>query len=129
MRKVTERTRKLAFRTIKVVVAQAASEQPFLTYSDLAERLEISNRTGQGLAKILDEAAEMCRENGHPDVSVMVVTKASLDAGSPMPSPGSFVDGKTKVSGISETEVPAEQARVRDYHWATEAPTVVGEIR
>jgi hypothetical protein len=48
----------------------------------------------------------------------MVVSKESLEAGVPLPSKGSFSDGFYARTGLSEAEVPAEQARVRAFDWS-----------
>jgi hypothetical protein len=88
-----------------------------ISYSELARRLAMPNDTGRGLGPILDEAAAMCLEHGLPDVTSVVVTKESLVAGLPMPSRGSFRDGVWPVSGLTVSDVPAEQIRVRAFNW------------
>ena len=48
----------------------------------------MSKVNGQGLARYLNRAAELCAENGLPNVSTLVVTKDSLDRGAPIPLGG-----------------------------------------
>jgi hypothetical protein len=116
-RKVTTLTRKRAFATIKVVAEAMLGGETALSYSELAGRLQMPNETGRGLGPILDEAAAMCIEHGLPDVSLVIVTKESIDRGYPMPSPDSFVDGVWPISGLTIEEIPAEQVRVAEYNW------------
>lgn len=116
-RHVTPLTKQRAFATIKVVAMGVLSGEPALTYSELARRLGMSKVNGQGLSSYLNEAAAICEEFGLPNVSVMVVSRSSADAGNPMPSEGSFSDGHYAKTGLSKDDVPAEQARVRAYDW------------
>jgi hypothetical protein len=116
-RVVSELTKKRAFATIKVVARAVLANEPALTYSQLAQRLEMSKVNGQGLSSYLNEAAAMCAEHGLPNVSVMVVSKDSLDRGEPMPSEGSFADGFYASTGLTKADIPAEQARVRAFDW------------
>jgi len=89
-----------------------------LSYSELAERLEMPNRTGQGLGPILDDAAALCIKHGLPDVSSVIVTKDSIENGQPMPSLDSFQDGVWPITGVSIEDVPALQNEVREFDWA-----------
>ncbi|RGP38465.1 hypothetical protein D1012_06565 [Pseudotabrizicola alkalilacus] len=116
-RKVTPLTKERAFATIQIVAKAALSGEQALTYSDLARRLGMSKVNGQGLSSYLNEAAAMCAEHGHPNVSVLVVSKESLDRGAPMPSEGSFADGFYASTGLTQSDIPAEQDRVRAYDW------------
>jgi hypothetical protein len=108
-----------AWLTIKIVAEAVAKGELGLTYSDLARRLGMAKVNGQGLSQYLNRAAEICIGNGWPNVAVMVVSKESLEAGAPLPSKGSFSDGFYARTGLTEAEVPAEQARVRAYDWST----------
>ena len=74
-RNVTKLTRERAFYSIKIVAAAMLNNELALSYSELANRLQMPNETGQGLGPILDEAAAMCLENSLPDISAVVVTK------------------------------------------------------
>jgi len=114
---VSELTKKRAFATIKVVAKAVLAGEPALTYSQLAQRLEMSKVNGQGLSSYLNEAASFCAEHGLPNVSVMVVSKDSLDRGEPMPSEGSFADWFYASTGLTKADIPAEQARVRAFDW------------
>ncbi|MCX7287978.1 MAG: hypothetical protein NTW20_10585 [Rhodobacterales bacterium] len=116
-RVVSELTKKRAFATIKVVARAVLANEQALTYSQLAQRLEMSKVNGQGLSSYLNEAAAMCAEHGLPNVSVMVVSKDSLDRGEPMPSDGSFADGFYASTGLTKADIPTEQARVRAFDW------------
>ena len=118
-RKVTPLTRERAVGTIRVVAEAMRSGEEAITYSDLASRLGMSKVNGQGLASYLNEAAIICARHGLPNVSCVVVSKASLESGAPMPSEGSFSDDHYAASGLSRDEVPAEQARVRAHDWST----------
>ena len=116
-RNVTKLTRERAFYSIKIVATAMLNNELGLSYSELANRLQMPNETGQGLGPILDEAAAMCLENSLPDISAVVVTKSSLEKGAPMPSLGSFDDGVWRITGLAIEEIPQEQQRVRDYDW------------
>ena len=116
-RAVSDLTRKRAFATIKVVAKAVLSGEQALTYSQLAQRLEMSKVNGQGLSSYLNEAAALCAEHGLPNVSVLVVSKDSLERGDPMPSEGSFSDGFYASTGLTKADIPAEQARVRAFDW------------
>jgi hypothetical protein len=118
-RAVSDLTRKRAFATIKVVAKAVLAGEQALTYSQLAQRLEMSKANGQGLSSYLNEAAALCAEHGLPNVSVLVVSKDSLDRGAPMPSAGSFSDGFYASTGLTKADIPAEQARVRAFDWAS----------
>ncbi len=118
-RAVSELTKKRAFATIKVVAKAVLAGEQALTYSQLAQRLEMSKVNGQGLSSYLNEAAALCAEHGLPNVSVLVVSKESLDRGVPMPSEGSFADGFYASTGLTAAEIPAEQGRVRAYDWTS----------
>ena len=118
-RPVSPLTKQRAFETIKVVAKAVIAGETALTYSDLAQRLGMSKVNGQGLSSYLNEAASLCAEHKLPNVSVLVVSKDSLDRGNPMPSEGSFTDGFYASTGLSKAEVPAEQDRVRAFDWAS----------
>ena len=107
-----------AWATIKIVAQSVAKGEMGLTYSELARRLGMSKVNGQGLTSYLNRAAEICASNGWPNVSVMVVSKESFDRGVPMPSKGSFSDGFYAATGLTLEDIPAEQARVREFDWA-----------
>jgi hypothetical protein len=116
-RNVTPLTRQRAFATIKIVAQAVMSGEQAITYSELARRLGMGKVNGQGLSSYLNEAAELCKEHDLPNVSVMVVSKESLEKGVPMPSEGSFSDGFYASTGLTRDEVPVEQARVRAFDW------------
>jgi hypothetical protein len=116
-RPVSLLTKERAFATIKIVAKAALSGEQALTYSELARRLGMSKVNGQGLSSYLNEAAALCAEHGLPNVSVLVVSKESLDRGSPMPSEGSFADGFYASTGLTRNDIPAEQDRVRNHDW------------
>ena len=77
----------------------------------------MSKVNGQGLASYLNRAAEICKEQGLPNVSTLVVSKESLDQGTPMPSSGSFSDGFYASTGLTRDGVVAEQDKVRAFDW------------
>ena len=106
-----------AWVSIKVIAEAVAKGELALTYSELARRLGMSKVNGQGLSQYLNRAAEICAENHWPNVSVLVVSKDSFDKGAPMPSKGSFSDGFYAATGLTEADIPAEQARVRTFDW------------
>ena len=116
-RGVSPLTKQRAFETIKVVANAVLAGEVALTYSELARRLGMSKVNGQGLSSYLNEAAALCAEHGLPNVSVMVVSKDSLDQGNPMPSDGSFTDGFYASTGLAKADIPAEQDRVRGFDW------------
>lgn len=116
-RTVTPLTAQRAFATIQVVAKAVLAGEPALTYSDLARRLGMAKVNGQGLSSYLNEAAALCAEGGWPNVSVLVVSKDSLDQGNPMPSDGSFSAGLYASTGLSKADIPAEQTRVRTFDW------------
>jgi hypothetical protein len=116
-RNISALTKERAFATIKIVAKAALAGEMALTYSDLARRLGMSKVNGQGLSTYLNEAAALCAEHGLPNVSVLVVSKDSLDRGTPLPSDGSFADGFYASTGLTKAEIPAEQERVRAYDW------------
>lgn len=116
-RDVSPLTKQRAFATIQVVANAVLAGETALTYSELARRLGMAKVNGQGLSSYLNEAAALCAENGLPNVSVMVVSKDSLDQGKPMPSEGSFTDGFYASTGLAKADVPAEQARVKAFDW------------
>ena len=116
-RPVSPLTKQRAFETIKVVAKAVIAGETALTYSDLAQRLGMSKVNGQGLSSYLNEAAALCAEHGLPNVSVLVVSKDSLDRGVPLPSEGSFSDGFYASTGLTKAEVPGEQDRVRAFDW------------
>ena len=116
-RPVSPLTKQRAFATIKVVANAVLAGEGALTYSELARRLGMSKVNGQGLSSYLNEAAALCAEHGLPNVSVMIVSKESLDRGSPMPSEGSFADGFYASTGLTKADVSAEQDRVRAFDW------------
>ena len=116
-REVTPLTRQRAFATIKVVAEAMLAGEPALTYSELARRLGMSKVNGQGLSSYLNEAAALCAEHKLPNVSVMVVSKDSLDRGSALPSEGSFSNGFYASTGLTKADIPGEQARVSAYDW------------
>jgi hypothetical protein len=122
-RPVSPLTKQRAFATIKVVAKAVLANETALTYSQLAERLGMSKVNGQGLSSYLNEAAALCAEHGLPNVSVLVVSKESLDRGTPLPSKGSFSDGFYASTGMTEAEIPAEQERVRTFDWKS-VPTL-----
>jgi hypothetical protein len=114
---VTPLTEKRAFETIVVVAKAVLAGESAITYSELARRLGMSKVNGQGLASYLNLAAEICAEQGLPNVSTLVVSKESLDTGAPMPSIGSFSDGFYAKTGLTRADVVAEQDRVRAFDW------------
>ena len=116
-REVSPLTKQRAFATIKVVAHAVLAGEPPMTYSELARRLGMSKVNGQGLSSYLNEAAVLCAEYGMPNVSVMVVSKDSLDRGTPMPSEGSFADGFYASTGLTKADIGAEQDRVRAFDW------------
>lgn len=116
-RNVTPLTAQRAFATIQVVAKVALNNEPPLTYSELARRLGMAKVNGQGLSSYLNEAAALCAESGWPNVATLVVSKANLEAGNPMPSEGSFTDGFYASTGLTKDDVTAEQQRVRAYDW------------
>ncbi|HEY6918572.1 MAG TPA: hypothetical protein VI412_04885 [Tabrizicola sp.] len=116
-RPVSDLTKQRAFETIRVVAKAVLAGETALTYSDLAQRLGMSKVNGQGLSSYLNQAASYCAEHGWPNVSVMVVSKESLDRGLPMPSEGSLSDGFYASTGMTKEDVPAEQDRVRAFDW------------
>jgi hypothetical protein len=116
-RAISELTGKRAFATIKVVAKAVLAGEQAMTYSQLAQRLEMSKVNGQGLSSYLNEAAAICAENDWPNVAVLVVSKDSLDKGNPLPSEGSFSDGFYASTGLTKADIPAEQQRVRAFDW------------
>ena len=114
---VTPLTQQRAFATIQIVAKAVLAEEPAITYSELARRLGMSKVNGQGLASYLNRAAEICKEQGLPNVSTLVVSKESLDQGTPMPSSGSFSDGFYASTGLTRDGVVAEQDKVRAFDW------------
>ena len=116
-RDVTPLTKQRAFATIQIIARLALNNEPAITYSELARRLGMAKVNGQGLASYLNEAAEICAEFGLPNVATLVVSKESLDAGTPMPSAGSFSDGFYARSGLTVETIAAEQDRVRAFDW------------
>ncbi|AMY70240.1 hypothetical protein [Frigidibacter mobilis] len=116
-RNVSPLTRQRAFETIKVVARAMLAGEGALTYSELAKRLGMSKVNGQGLSSYLNLAATLCAEHDLPNVSVMVVSKDSLDRNQPMPSEGSFSDGFYAATGLTKADIPAEQDRVRSFDW------------
>ncbi len=110
-------TKERAFATIQIVAKAVLSGERALTYSELARRLGMSKVNGQGLSRYLNEAAVLCAKDGLPNVSVLVVSKESLDRGVPMPSEGSFADGFYASTGLTKDDIPAEQDRVRAHDW------------
>ena len=118
-RDVSPLARQRAFATIKVVAKAVTDGEQGLTYSELARRLGMSKVNGQGLSTYLNEAAAICAERGLPNVSVLVVSKDSLDKGTPMPSVGSFSEGFYAATGLTMETLPQEQDRVRNFDWST----------
>ncbi len=125
-RSVSDLTKQRAFETIRVVAKAVLAGETALTYSDLAQRLGMSKINGQGLSSYLNEAASYCAEHGWPNVSVMVVSKDSLDRGLPMPSEGSFSDGFYASTGLTKDAIPAEQNRVRAFDWTSASSLDLG---
>ena len=125
-RSVSDLTQQRAFETIRVVAKAVLAGETALTYSDLAQRLGMSKINGQGLSSYLNEAASYCAEHGWPNVSVMVVSKDSLDRGLPMPSEGSFSDGFYASTGLTKDAIPAEQNRVRAFDWTSASSLDLG---
>ena len=118
-RNITPLTKQRAFATIQIVAKAVLAGETALTYSDLARRLGMSKVNGQGLSIYLNEAAALCAEHGLPNVSVMIVSKDSLDRGEPMPSDGSFAEGFYASTGLTRADVAAEQGRVRAFEWTS----------
>lgn len=116
-RKISPLTKERAFATIKIVAKAALAGETALTYSDLARRLGMSKVNGQGLSSYLNEAAALCAEYNLPNVSVLVVSKESMDRGVPMPSDGSFTEGFYASTGLTKSDIPNEQQRVRTHDW------------
>jgi hypothetical protein len=110
-------TRQRAVETIRIVARAVQAGEPAVTYSELAERLGMSRVNGQGLASYLALASRICLRHGLPNTGALVVSKASLDAGAPMPSEGSFSDAFYEASGLTAAGIPAEQAKVRAFDW------------
>lgn len=125
-REVTQLTKDRAFQTIQVVAKAVLGGEQAMTYSQLAQRLGMSKVNGQGLSSYLNQAAAMCAEGGWPNVSVLVVSKDSLDRGTPMPSEGSFAEGFYASTGLTKSDIPAEQDRVRAFDWASVASLNLG---
>ncbi len=118
MSRVTSRTQRLAYQSIRKIADAMVGGEQFLTYRQLDELLEVPNPNGQGLGPVLDRAATMCMERGLPDISTVIVTQKSVDAGLPFPSDEVFSSsGRTKVSGLSPDQVAVEMDRVRSYNW------------
>ena len=120
-RDITPLTAERALATIQIVAKAVLAGETALTYSDLARRLGMSKMNGQGLNSYLIEAAPLCAERGLPNVGVFVVSQASLQAGQPLPAEGSFSDSFYAKTGLARDDVPAEQARVLAFDWATVA--------
>ena len=116
-RRVSPLAKQRAFATIKLVATAVLSGEQALTYSQLALRLGMSKVNGKGLSSYLNEGAALCAEHSLPNVSVLVVSKDSLDQGRPMPSEGSFTDGFYASTGLTKADIPAEQERVRMFDW------------
>jgi hypothetical protein len=114
---VSQLTKDRAAATIKVVAAAMLAREGALTYSELARRLGMSKVNGQGLSSYLNEAAALCAEQNLPNVSVMIVSKGSLDQGTPLPSDGTFSDGFYASTGLTKSDIPDEQERVRTFDW------------
>ena len=114
---VSPLTHQRARAAIRIVAAAVAAGEPAVTYSELARRLGLSRVNGQGLVSYLAEAAAICAENGWPNVAALVVSKDSLDAGTPMPSDGSLTKGLFERTGLTAAAIPEEQARIRDFDW------------
>jgi len=115
---VTNLTRTRAFACIKAVAGEMIAGNTHIIYSELADKIGMRNKTGQGLGPILDEAATMCRKHNLPDVTAVVVTAESVRSGEPFPSLNSFNnEGIWPLSGLHIDDVPAEQKRVRDFDW------------
>jgi hypothetical protein len=125
-REVTQLTKDRAFQTIQVVAKAVLGGEQAMTYSQLAHRLGMSKVNGQGLSSYLNQAAAMCAEGGWPNVSVLVVSKDSLDRGTSMPSEGSFAEGFYASTGLTKADIPAEQDRVRAFDWASIASLKLG---
>lgn len=125
-RAVSDLTKQRAFATIKVVANAVIAGETALTYSELARRLGMSKVNGQGLSSYLNHAAALCAERGLPNVSVLVVSKDSLDRGAPMPSEGSFADGFYASTGLTKADITAEQDRVRSFDWASASALNLG---
>ena len=125
--KTTPLTAQRAFETIKVVARAMIDGEGSLAYGELAERIGMPNKTGQGLGVILDEAARRCAEHGLPNVSVVIVTKASKEAGRPMPLDDSFdSDGHWRLTGAHRSEIPAMQDAVRSFDWRSKPALGLG---
>lgn len=114
---VSQLAKQRAFETIRIVAKAVAAGEQAITYSDLAQRLGMSKVNGQGLSTYLNGAAALCVEHDLPNVSVLVVSRESLERNQPMPSEGSFSDGFYAATGLTKADIPAEQARVRSFDW------------
>lgn len=118
-RDVTPLTAERARAAIKIIAKAVLAGEPAITYSDLARRLGMAKVNGQGLNSYLIEAAAICAEQGLPNVGTFVVSQESLQAGAPMPAEGSLSDIFYAKTGLDRADVPAEQARVRGFDWAS----------
>jgi hypothetical protein len=118
-RDVTPLTAERARAAIRIIAAAVMAGEQAITYSDLARRLGMSKVNGQGLNSYLIEAAAICAEQGLPNVGCLVVSQESLQAGQPMPAEGSLSDIFYAKTGLDRAEVPAEQAKVRGFDWAS----------
>ncbi|MCR8725435.1 hypothetical protein [Frigidibacter sp. ROC022] len=111
-------TRARAVETIRLLAQAVQAGETAVTYSDFATRLGLSRVNPQGLASYLKEAAAICERHGLPNIATLVATKASIDAGAPMPSEGKLTDSFYEATGLTAQTVPAEQARARAFDWA-----------
>jgi len=117
---VTKLARERGFAAIKLVAKAMIDGEKFITYRDLAQRLQMANETGQGLGHILNYATSLCSQHKLPDVSSVVVTADSLSKKAPLPSISSFDDdGFWRVSGIHVTDVPKLQKEVPEFDWVS----------
>ncbi|MGF1660164.1 MAG: hypothetical protein ACFCUS_12120 [Rubrimonas sp.] len=116
--RITTRSAARAEQAARVIAAALAMGELAVGYRDLAERLELPNRTGRGQRGLLDALSLLCQREGWPDLATVVVTAGSLRAGRPRPSRGVFdASGVWPTNGLTEETIPLEQSRARDFDW------------
>lgn len=115
--KVTPLAEERARAAIGIVARAVLAQEAAISYSELARRLGMSRVNGQGLVTYLKRAAEICAEQGLPNISTLVVSRDSLERGAPMPSEGSYSADFYAHTGLAPADVVAEQDRVRAFDW------------
>lgn len=97
-----------AVRAFLIDVAGSDPSRPLPTYGDVASAY---GGIARAVAPVLNSVAEDCRRAGEPDLSALVVNKASGFAGS--------FDGAPVVEGArNEESWLAESDRIRRHPWA-----------